>query len=218
LLGIIKDDEVVHAKFGLLLNEQGKKFSTRGGNIVYLEHLINEVINLAYNLISKKNPNLTEKEKRKIAKIVGIGAIKYNDLSRDRQSDIVFNKTKMLSLEGNSCSYLQYTIVRINSIFKKAGKVKLTKNVFSDKLERDLAVLILKFPEIILEASQKLKPNILADYLYNIASTFHRFYEVLPVLSASKQQKSLRLILIKTLAKVVNQGLNILGIKSPSKM
>lgn len=220
LLGLLNDrnSRCAHVKFGLLLNETGKKFSTRGGVVVHLENLINEIVSSAHDLVSKKNHGLTEKEKKEIAEVIGIGAIKYNDLSRDRQGDIVFDKKKMLSLEGNSAPYLQYTFVRINSVLKKAGRFNLDKIVFSEVIERDLAAAVLKFPETVLEAAQSLKPNIVADYLYNLASRFHYFYEVAPILSSPEEIKNSRLILIKSIARTIKEGLGILGIKTPEKM
>lgn len=220
LLSILKENEetCVHIKFGLLLNSEGKKFSTREGKIVHLENLIDELKQSAYDLISKKNPELPKKEKEKIAKIIGIGAIKYNDLSRDRQGDIIFDKQKMLSLEGNSAPYLQYTFVRINSILKKAGAFTSDQITFLNPLEKDLAVLVLKFEDTVLEAAKNFKPNILADYLYELASKFHYFYETLPVLSSPEKEKKSRLILIKAVAAAIKEGLKILGIKTPEKM
>ncbi len=220
ILGILNEKECqcLHIKFGLLLDESGKKFSTRGGNIVYLENLINDVLKLAFDIVNQKNPSLSNKAKKEIAEIIGIGAIKYNDLSRDRQGDIIFNRKKMLSLEGNSAPYLQYTFVRINSIFKKAGQYRFGQISFTNDFEHNLAVLVLKFPEIISEAANLFKPNILADYLYNLASTFHHYYETSPILSAPPQIKNSRLVLIKAIAQVIKEGLKILGIKTPKKM
>lgn len=219
LLGLLKKNvEAIHIKFGLLLNAEGKKFSTRQGDPIYLEDLITKVTILAYKLINEKNPDLKEDKKQKIAKDIAIGAIKYNDLSRDRQSDIVFDEKRMLSLQGNSAPYLQYTFVRINSILNKAPKIKSTKIFLINPIEKKLAVKVLKLKDAVYEAAKNYKPNILADYLYNLASDFHLFYETLPVLKADVLERNSRLILIQAVSRAIKEGLALLGIKAPNKM
>ncbi len=214
--------EMTHIKFGLILGQNGKKMSTRKGGVVDLMELIKEGVEKAKQQIKLKNKKLKAKELEKIAYILAIGAIKYNDLSQNRLTDIIFNWDKMLSLTNASAPYLQYTCVRINSILRKIKNTKITRQIKPQKLNTPLEISLIKnlikFPEIILEATNEYKPNILANYLERLASQFHTFYEQLPILKAPKDIMQARLVLIQAVKQIMENGLNLLGIEVPNKM
>jgi len=221
LLGYLKPDIAYHVKFGMVLGEAGKKFSTRAGEVILLDHFLDEAINRAYKIVSEKNPKLKEGEKREIAEVVGLGALKYNDLSQNRLTDIAFNWDKMLDFQGNSAPYLQYTYTRIQSILRKAKINKLKKfNPAFLKDQRELLIMrqLVNFSEIVERAGKDYLPNILCDYLYKLASDFNGFYESLPVLKEKEGVRTARLSLITGVAQVIKIGLNLLGIKILNKM
>ena len=221
LLGYLKPDIAYHVKFGMVLGEAGKKFSTRAGEVILLDHFLDEAINRAYKIVSEKNPKLKEGEKREIAEVVGLGALKYNDLSQNRLTDIAFNWDKMLDFQGNSAPYLQYTYTRIQSILRKAKINKLKKfNPAFLKDQRELLIMrqLVNFSEIVERAGKDYLPNILCDYLYKLASDFNGFYESLPVLKEKEGVRTARLSLITGVAQVIKIGLNLLGIKTLNKM
>lgn len=221
LMDYIKQGMVQHVKFGMVLGSDGKKFSTREGKVILLEDLLGEVISRAKKVVEEKNPKLPEAEKKKIAKAVGIGALKYNDLSQNRLTDITFNWDRMLDFRGNSAPYLQYTYARIKSILRKA---KISENFRFDsgllKDEKELAVLrqLAFFDEIIERAGEECMPNIIADYIYKLANNFNAFYENAPVLSAEKNLRMARLGLISGVAIVIKNGLKLLGIETLERM
>jgi len=219
LMGYIKPGMAAHIKFGMVLGADGKKFSTREGKVILLEDLLAEATSRAYKIVSEKNPELSEKEKKAVARAVGIGAIKYNDLSQNRLTDISFNWDKMLDFRGNSAPYLQYTYARIKSILRKSkisGKFK--PELLSD--DKELAVLrqLVLFNEIIERAGEEFMPNIIADYLYKLANNFNLFYESLPVLKAEKDLRQARLGLISGVAITIKNGLRLLGTETLERM
>ncbi len=219
LLKYISSDKLFHIKFGLVLDENRKKLATRTGRVVSAEELINKAIELANKIIQEKNPKLSIKERTKAAKIIGIGAMKYNDLFQNRQTDIVFDWQKMLSFEGNSGPYLQYSYVRLQSILRKAGELKAFKPEFlREKEELEILKELIKFPEIIKEVSEKFQINLLAKHLYDLAGLINTFYEKFPVLKAEKGVKAARLALIKAATIVLKNGLNLLGIEVVERM
>ena len=176
-----------HIWFGIMRFADGV-FSTRKGNVIRLEQLLDEGKKRAYEIVQEKNPSLSEEEKDKIAEIVGVGAIKYADLSQNRQSPIIFEWDKILTFEGNTAPYLQYSYARIQSILRKAeseGKnVDYSKEIkIEDKLERALADHITAFPMAVLKASETFKPNIIADYLFELSKKFNSFYNSCPILN-----------------------------------
>lgn len=217
-MGIIKNQEMAHIKFGLVLGEDMKKLSTRGGKHISLEDVLKEAIIRAKKIVEEKNPKLILKEKEKIAKIVGIGAVKYNDLSQNRQSDIAFQWDKMLNFEGNSGPYLQYTYARLKSILRKSGFKKFNSKYLNEKTEMDLILKLEEFPLVIERITINYFPHYLADYLFELAKLTNSFYQSLPVLKAEKEIKKARLALIKAVANVLKTGLNLLGIEAPEKM
>lgn len=212
---------LLHVGFGLMRMKEGK-MSTRAGRIVYLENLIDEAIKRAKKIVEKKNSKLSSSEKEKIAKIVGVGAIKYNDLSMNRNSDIIFDYDKMLSLEGNSSPYLQYTYARAKSILRKTKESyqtdKLDKKLSINPSEEKVLKQLAKFPEVILNAQEKYQPNYIATYLFELANDFNFFYQENPVIKAPKDVKNLRLGIVAGTAQVIKNGLGLLGIDVLERM
>ncbi len=219
LLGYISKDKLHHLKFGLVLDENHKKLATRTGRFISAKQLIDKIIKLAEQVIDEKNPKLPKKEKQKAARIIGIGALKYNDLSQNRKTDIVFDWEKMLSFKGNSGPYLQYSYVRLKSILRKSKTVRRFDPKFLIE-EEELKIIkeLVKFPEAVRQAGEKFQINLLTNYLFNLASSINNFYEQFPVLKAEKEVKYARLALIKAAAIVLNKGLNLLGIETLERM
>ncbi|OGZ32880.1 MAG: arginine--tRNA ligase [Candidatus Portnoybacteria bacterium RBG_13_40_8] len=218
LLGYISYNKLFHIKFGLVLDENHKKLATREGRVVSAEELINKVIELAEKIIKEKNPKLPDKERERAAKIIGIGALKYNDLSQNRQTDIVFDWAKMLSFEGNSGPYLQYTYVRLASIIRKTKLTDFNPKFLKEEKEIGILKELIRFPEIVRETAENFQINNLANYLFKLANSMNSFYESLPVLKAEENIKSARLALIKAASIVLRNGLNLLGIETLDKM
>ena len=218
ILGYIATKNLYHVKFGLVLDENHKKLATREGRVVNAEELINKIIGLAERVIENKNPKLSEKERKKAAKIIGIGALKYNDLSQNRHTDIIFDWDKMLSFEGNSAPYLLYTYVRLKSIMKKAKAGNFEPSFLKEEIEIEIIKQLSIFPKIIERVLEGYQLNILANYLFKLAGTVNNFYEKHPVLKAEKDIKFARLALIKSASIVLRNGLNLLGIETLEKM
>jgi arginyl-tRNA synthetase len=224
LLELYSDEELVHVKFGLLLGTDGKKMSTREGGTVKLTDLMEEIVAKARSVVEEKNPDLSAKEKEEIAEKVGLGALKYNDLAQNRLSDVVFDWKKMLSFESGSAPYLQYTYVRIKSILAKAKDKRLEirdKNInksLTELEEINLMRQLTKFKEVLVEAGETYRPNLLANYLDSLAVGFHAYYEHVPILKAEEKVSGARLSLISAVAVVIENGLKILGIETMEKM
>ncbi len=219
MLGWTKSEQTIHVKFGMVLGADGKKFSSREGKIIMLEDLIAEAVSRAYKTVSEKNSSLPDKEKRKIADVVGLGAIKYNDLSQNRLTDISFDWDKMLNFSGNSGPYLQYTYARIKSILRKAkAPKKYSADLLIDPKEIRLMKNLARFTEAMEDSATQYNPNIIANYLYGLANDFNLFYEALPVIKAEKSLRSSRLALISATAITIKNGLKLLGIETLEKM
>jgi arginyl-tRNA synthetase len=228
LLGICKNIKLNHIKFGMVLGETGKKFSTRKGETVELNKLINKAIKLSQKTVEEKNPKLSKKEKKKIAKVVGLGAIKYNDLSQNRMTDILFNWDKMLSFEGNSAPYLQYTCARINSLRKKYNELyklnrvnvfnKLNLSLLREDIEKNIMRQLIKFPEVVENSAKENAPHLIALYIYELASLYNNFYSSTPILKSEKNIAKARIYLSKSVMIVIKNGLNLLGIDTLKKM
>ncbi|MBU4204997.1 arginine--tRNA ligase [Patescibacteria group bacterium] len=219
LLDYISYDKLYHMKFGLVLGENRKKLSTREGRFINADHLINKVVELANKTIKEKNPSLPKKIREEASKVIGIGALKYNDLSQNRQTNIVFDWNKMMNFKGNSAPYLLYTYVRLKSILRKAkfsGKFK--PEFLEGEIELNIIKKLTNFPDIVKDSADSFQINNLTDYLYLLASFVNNFYEKLPVLKAEKEIKLVRLALIKAVTIVFKNGLNLLGIKTLEKM
>ena len=211
-----------HLGFGTMNGADGKPFKTRSGGTVKLVDLLDEAEERAIALVRSKNPDMSEQELEKIGKVVGISAVKYADLSKDRARDYIFNFDQMLSFEGNTAPYLMYAYTRVASIFDKAnldmnsiqGDVKLDA-----EKEKDLANKLMQFPEILERISQRGQPHTLCSYIYEVAGLFSSFYEHCPILSAeTEEQKMSRLRLAALTGKTIKQGLNLLGIETLERM
>ena len=216
------DIEKVHIWFGIMRFADGV-FSTRKGNVIRLEQLLDEGKKRALEIIEEKNPNLSAEEKDNIAEVVGVGAIKYADLSQNRQSPIIFEWDKILSFEGNTAPYLQYSYARIQSILRKAEEIgkQLNENfnmTITEKAERNLATYLTLFPTMALRAGEAYKPNLLTDYLFELAKKFNTFYNSCPILNQEDDVLFSRLVLIDRVAKTLKTGLDLLGINTVNRM
>lgn len=226
MMGGDYDYEKEHSYFGIMRFGNGTIFSSRGGNIIRLIDLLDESKKEVRKIIEEKNPNLTEEEKEYISETVGVGAIKYFDLSQNRTSPITFEWDKVLSFEGNTGPYLQYSYVRINSILRKIKEenIEIDENIDvilneSTDVEKELASYILKFPTAVLKACESNRPNIIADYIYELAKRFNSFYNSHKILTDENTKLiSSRVKLSKKVAYTLNKGLNLLGIKTVEKM
>lgn len=208
ILGWVKSGQRVHIKHGLF-NFKGKKMSTRKGNIIWLADVIDQAIKRAEELGS---------EDKKLAKTVGVGALKYNELKRDPIKNIDFDWDEILSMDGNSGPYIQYTYARTQSVLSKAKGVKneVKKAEKLDGIERQLARTLSQFPGIVASASESYSPNMICNYLYNLAQTFNRFYTQDKIIGSGKE--NLRLLLTSDTGQVIKNGLALLGIQAPERM
>jgi arginyl-tRNA synthetase len=210
-----------HVWFGKILDESGKPYKTRSGENIKLVDLLDEAEERAFALVTEKNPELPESDRREIARIVGLGAVKYADLLPNRQSDYVFSWEKMLSLQGNTAPYLQNAYVRIRAIFRKAGETgEIGKSdiQLTEPAELALAKKLLQFGEVLPQVLDDYRPNLLANYLYELATIYHGFYESCPVLKSEGATRATRLALCDATARVLKQGLGLLGIEAPERM
>ena len=214
--------ELRHIPFGNVLGEDRKLMKTRSGENVPLRQLLEEACVRARKIIDEKNPGLGEEEKADIARTIGIGAVKYADLSQYRMTDYVFSWDKMLAFQGNTAPYLQNAYVRIRSIFRKAGDgfdPSTLKSInLAEAAETDLARRLCQFAEVVPQVLNDFRPNILANYLFELANSFHGFYEACPVLKSDEPVRSSRLALCHLTGRVLQRGLDLLGIKVPEKM
>ena len=212
--------ELRHITFGSILGEDRKLMKTRFGENVPLRELLEEACKRARKIIEEKNPQLSDDEKSDIVQKIGIGAVKYADLSQYRMTDYVFSWDKMLSLQGNTAPYLQNAYVRIRSIFRKAGESapRIDELVLADSAEINLAKRLCQFAETVPQVLNDFRPNILANYLCEAANSFHTFYEACPVLKSEEPTRSSRLALCDLTARVLKHGLGLLGIQVPEKM
>src|SRR5881396_3069953 len=209
-----------HITFGSILGEDRKLMKTRSGENVPLRDLLEEACKRARKIVEEKNPDLSDAEKTDIAQKIGIGAVKYADLSQYRMTDYVFSWEKMLSLYGNTAPYLQNAYVRVRSIFRKAGESapRIDELVLADSAEINLAKRLCQFAESLPQVLNDFRPNILANYLFEAANSFHTFYEACPVLKSEEPTRSSRLALCDLTARVLKHGLGLLGIQVPEKM
>jgi arginyl-tRNA synthetase len=219
-LGITTD--LRHIAFGSILGEDRKMMKTRSGENVELGGLLGEAIERALAVVTEKNPDLSASEQQEVARIIGLGAVKYADLMQHRLTDYLFSWEKMLSFQGNTAPYLQNAYVRIRSIFRKAAaegiSTESAKIIIVDPAERALALQILKFGEVLHAVLEDQRPNLLCLYLYELADSFHRFYEACPILKSEGDIRSSRMGLAGVTAKVLKTGLSLLGIGVPERM
>lgn len=222
--GYVPDSfQLEHKNFGMMLGKDGKPFKTRSGDTVKLADLLDEAIERAGVLISQKSTALSEQEKADVIEAVGIGSVKYADLSKNRTTDYVFDWDNMLSFEGNTAPYMQYAYTRIRSIFNRSQialiEVEQAKLSITDEKERALAIKLLQFEEAVQVVGKEGTPHVLCAYLYELAGVFSSFYEHCPILNNDDQQVKLsRLKLALLTERTLKQGLDLLGIKTVEKM
>jgi arginyl-tRNA synthetase len=211
-----------HATFGMVLGADRKKIKTRSGESTKLIDLLEEAVARAADLVADKAPDLDAETRAKVARQVGIGAVKYGDLSSDRIKDYVFDWQRMLAFDGNTAPYLQYAHARIGSIFRKAGVEPGQDSpaiVLRERQERALALELLAFDSVVHAVAESLQPHRLCGYLYDIATAVMAFYERCPVLKAeSEELRRSRLELCELTQRVLRQGLSLLGIEAPERM
>lgn len=218
------DVSLEHLPFGTMMGEDGKPFKTRAGGTVKLANLLHEAVLRAENLIEQKNPDLSPTERREVARKVGIGAVKYADLSKTRTVDYVFNWSTMLSFEGNTAPYLQYAYTRIRSIFRKAEAIGGGRGdaniVIAMPAEKTLSLALLKFDETLHQVASQAYPHILCAYLYELASAYMTFYEHCPILASdvAVATRDSRLRLCDVTARTLAVGLELLGIEVMERM
>ena len=222
--GYVPDSfQLEHKNFGMMLGKDGKPFKTRSGDTVKLADLLDEAIERAGVLISQKSTALSEQEKADVIEAVGIGSVKYADLSKNRTTDYVFDWDNMLSFEGNTAPYMQYAYTRIRSIFNRSqialSEVEQAQLSITDEKERALAIKLLQFEEAVQVVGKDGTPHVLCAYLYELAGAFSSFYEHCPILNHDNQQVKLsRLKLALLTERTLKQGLDLLGIKTVEKM
>jgi len=212
-----------HHPFGTMQGADGRPFRTRGGETVKLMDLLDEAEARATEIIEEKNPDLPPEQKRQVARTVGIGSVKYADLSHNRTSDYVFSWDKMLSLDGNTAPYMQYAYARIQSIFRRgksdiAGKRQRTEIYITEPSERAVALKLTQFGEVVEAVASECLPNLMCNYLYDLSGAFMGFYESCPVLKSERGVRESRLGLCDLTARTIRTGLDLLGIETIEQM
>ncbi|MCC5887302.1 MAG: arginine--tRNA ligase [Gammaproteobacteria bacterium] len=214
--------ELEHMPFGTMLGEDGRPFRTRAGGVIRLTDLLDEAEERAFALVSEKNPDLDEADRREIARVVGIGAVKYADLSKHRNSDYVFAWDSMLSFDGNTAPYLQYAYSRVQSLFRRADvdpAVFEAPISLQEDAERALAMQLLRLPETLATVAKDGVPHLLCSHLFDIAVAFMAFYEQCPVLNAADAAtRDSRLALAQRSSAALRTGLGLLGIATVERM
>jgi arginyl-tRNA synthetase len=218
-MGVTAD--LQHVAFGSILGEDRKIMRTRAGETIGLAELLEEAIGRARVIVAEKNPSLESRTAEKIASAIGLGAIKYAELSQHRMTDYVFSWNKLLSFQGNTAPYLQNAYVRIRAIFRKLERDFHAPEVLTVDAaeERALAVKFLQFGEVVPLVLEDFRPNLLANYLYDLAIAFHAFYETCPVLKAGDPEvRDSRLVLCDVAGRILATGLGLMGIDCPERM
>lgn len=221
--GYIPDSmSLEHHMFGMMLGKDGRPFKTRSGGTIRLTDLLDEAQERARTLIAEKNPDMDKDELNNVARVVGIGAVKYADLSKNRTTDYIFDWDLMLSFEGNTAPYMQYAYTRVASIFKRAeiDENALTQPItLTQSHEKQLALRLVQFDETIMQVSREGTPHVMCAYLYDLAQAFSGFYENCPILSAEDENtRQSRLKLARLTARTLKQGLDTLGIETVDRM
>src|SRR5690606_20576032 len=209
-----QDCELEHIAYGTMMGEDGKPFKTRSGDTIKLKDLLDESVTRAAELVASKNPDLAEEEKQQIARTVGIAAVKYADLSKNRTSDYIIDWNTMLSFDGNTAPYLLYAYARIQSVLRRLQEESVTPaaNIALDVAEeRALALKILQFAELVRQVGEDCYPTTLCLYLYEQSGAFMKFYENCPILKVEPAVQGSRLALAALTAEPRNQGQNLLG-------
>lgn len=209
-----------HVAFGSILGKDRRPFKTRSGDTVSLQDVIDEAVTRATAVVEAKSPDMPAEEKAAVAQTVGIGAIKFAELSQNRMSDYIFDWEKMLALTGDTAPYLQNSYVRVRSIFRKIdGEFIAPKALtINENAEINLARLLVRFGEVVPATLDDCRPNLLAAYLYELAKAFHSFYEACPVLKSEGAVRETRLALCDLTAKVLKKGMGLFGINMPERM
>jgi arginyl-tRNA synthetase len=216
--------ELHHVSFGAVTGEDGKALKTRSGEVIKLKALLDEAVDRAYAIVSEKNPDLPEAERREIASIVGIGAVQYADLSQNRSSNYVFSWDKMLALDGNTAPYLLYAVARIHSIFRKAGITpgdaasEAQAGALDTPAEIMLARKLNKFPDAIRQAAEALRPHYLGLYLFELAGDYSSFNNADKVLVEDAPVRARRLLLCARTLLILETGLRLLGLRTLTRM
>ncbi|MBN2582388.1 MAG: arginine--tRNA ligase [Planctomycetes bacterium] len=220
--GVAGGIKLRHVWFGTILGPDGRPLKTRSGDLVELADVLDEAERRAMTIVREKTPDLDDAEAAEIARTVGLGAIKYADLSQNRQSDFVFDWDKMLSMQGNTAPYLQYAYARIRSIFRKGeesgDRPANAAVLLAEPAERTLGLKLLQWPEVVEAASDDYRMNLISNYLYELSSVFTGFYESCPVLKSELAQRDSRLQLCDLASRVLKTGLDVLGIKVLERM
>ena len=212
-----------HISYGTMMGSDGKPFKTRSGDVVKLVDLLDEAVTRAFDLVSSKNPDLEETERRHIAQAVGIAAVKYADLSKNRTSDYLFDWSSMLSFEGNTAPYLMYAYARIKTLLAKQavdtdGNIRFPESVALAPEEKALLLKSLQLAETIDAVAQDCFPNTLSNYLYELSASFMRFYEACPIQGTDAATRANRLSLCILASEALKQGLDLLGIETLERM
>ena len=210
-----------HHEFGAILGADNRPFKTRAGGVVKLMDVLEEGVARAFAQVSEKNPDMDEAERRQIARVIGIGSIKYMELSFNRTSDYVFDWDRMLALDGNTAPYMLYSYARIKSMFRRADVAEDALGgeiIIDERAENALAIKLLQFPEVVEAVARQCYPHVLCNYLYELADAFMKFYEQCPVLRADEPVRTSRLLLALLTARIVRQGLDLLGIETLERM
>ena len=213
--------ELVHVKFGTILGKDGTPLKTRAGDLPQLEDVINDAVVAARKSVEEKSFLEDETEKKELAELIGLSAIKFMELSHRRESDYMYDLEKMVALEGDTAPYLQYSYVRCRSIFRKLEEEVTLGGadlVLEDEKEVHLARMISRFGEVVPQVLEELRPNVLASYLLELARAYHSFFQSCPVLKSEGATKASRLTLCEATARVLKLGLGLLGIEVPEKM
>lgn len=212
--------ELRHIAFGSILGEDRKIMKTRSGENVGLAEVLTEAVERARKMVEARSETIPAEAREDIARTIGLGAVKYAELSQNRLTDYVFSWDKLLALDGNTAPYLQNAYVRIRSIFRRAGEDAdpSTSLTISDPAERALALKLLQYPETVPLVLEDFRPNLLANYLYELANAFHSFYEACPVLKSTPEIRAVRLGICALTARTLAHGLSLLGIRCPEQM
>ncbi len=210
----------VHVDFGWIVKPDGSRFSMREGEVIFLDDLLDEAEARARAIVEEKNPDLTEAEKLEIARQVGIGAVIYNDLYQDRRRDIVFDWDHMLSFDGNTAPYIQYTHTRCESVLEKGGGLPAgyDPGLLIEPQEQALLKQLARFPRAVRQAAQDFAPHVLAEWLFDTSREFSRFWRDQPILLAPEGVREARLGLVAAVGQSIRNGLRLLGIEAPDKM
>ncbi len=216
LLKLAPQTQLEHIKFGLILDQNGKKFSTREGELIPLEDVIEKATQLTLKIVAEKHPNWPQTRIKQLAQTLAVGALKFNDLKSYRLADLTFNWQQMLDFKGNSSVYLQYTYARFHKILKQAKSPKRNLKVFLEQpLEKQLIKQLAEFPSVLEKSASQALPHLVAGYLLNLADLLNNYYETVPILKEPElSQREARLLLVKNSLSVLKTGLQILGLRA----